>query len=182
MNILVFFALTTNIAGLVWARFRFFKVSNTSSKKSTYFYDPAVAIQIITPYYYLFSKGQLGEAQSVIFVVLYCAGFALFWWSIFTATALDFAFSSNVGKLITKGPFNIVRHPFYSSYSLLWIGNTILVNSIYLWFTVFYLMAFYLSSARSEEKAIEKSAHSIEYAIYKTKVGMFLPRIKIWKS
>lgn len=173
---------TTIIVSLVWARFKFFKVTTDGARSGARFYDPAVAIQILATYYYM-SYGYQGTTVHIaVGIGLYLTALTLFWWAIKTAKSLDFAFSSNVGEIITTGPFSIVRHPFYVSYILTWGTSTLMFNSIPLWITLFYLMAFYFLSAQREEKVIEKSAHAEAYAKYKNSVGMFLPRVTQWKS
>ena len=95
-----------------------------------------------------------------------------------TAKTLDFAFSNEVGSIVTTGPFKIVRHPFYTSYMLAWFASSFLFNSLLLWITLLYLVAFYYLSAKKEEGVILKSVYSKEYENYVRNVGMFLPRIK----
>ena len=105
----------------------------------------------------------------------------IFWWSIVTAKSLDFAFSSHVGNIVTSGPFGLFRHPFYVSYMVAWFSSTFLFNSLILWITFVYLVAFYVLSARKEERTIMLSEQAEKYQLYKRNVGMFLPRIKKWK-
>jgi len=145
-------------------------------------YDPVVAIQIISSLYafaFLEPAGFVLSAVCAIFLIL---SLSLFWSSIFTAKSLDFAFSNKVGKLILIGPFSVIRHPFYLSYILAWFSTTLMFNSISLWITLVYLVTFYISSARSEEKVILQTEHSSEYLDYRQNVGMFLPRIWKWKN
>jgi protein-S-isoprenylcysteine O-methyltransferase Ste14 len=145
-------------------------------------YDPIVAIQVLSSVYAFASLRPTEFIPPFICAILLMLSLLLFWWSIFTAKSLDFAFSSNVGKLILAGPYSIIRHPFYASYILTWLSTTLLFNSIFLWFTLVYLVTFYLSSARSEEKVILKTERSSEYLNYIQNVGMFLPRIWKWKN
>lgn len=179
--ILLIIIYTTIVVSLVWARFNFFRIQSVKSHVSSVIYDPAVAIQIVMTYYFLFTN-DLGEIVPVYFgIILYLTGIAFFWWAIVTSKKLDFAFSGKVGEIVTTGPFRLVRHPFYVSYILIWLSSSLLFNSIYLWTTLGYLVAFYLTSAKSEEKVILSSEYSREYQEYSQQVGMFLPRIIQWK-
>jgi protein-S-isoprenylcysteine O-methyltransferase Ste14 len=107
---------------------------------------------------------------------------ALFWWSIRTARALDFAFSERAGSIVIKGPFSLVRHPFYVSYMAAWLGSSILFSSPILWITLFILGAFYYLSARREEAVFLRGSQAEQYLHYQRNVGMFLPRISRWKK
>jgi protein-S-isoprenylcysteine O-methyltransferase Ste14 len=144
-------------------------------------YDLAVAIQILFTIYYMTNAAGLSPLLVYISFFLYLSGLLIFWWAILTAKSLDFAFSDRVGSIVTSGPFKIVRNPFYISYILVWLSSSLLFNSPALWISLFYLIAFYILSARKEEKVILRSVYSEEYENYVQAVGMFLPRIKKWK-
>ena len=88
---------------------------------------------------------------------------------------MDFAYSERSGEIVTSGPYSIVRHPFYLSYSLTWIGSLIIFDSIYLWGSTGILILLYFFSARAEEAAVLKSENAEKYRQYKKRVGMFLP-------
>lgn len=166
------------VLSLLWARFRFFKMTSGTPRLSAIVYDATVATQIITTLVLMLTTSGNSLPLVAASIVLYALSLILFWWSIFTAKKLDFAFSNEVGSIVTTGPFRIVRHPFYSSYVLAWLGSTFLFNSLILWITLAYLIAFYFLSARKEEGVILKSVYSKEYKKYIQDVGMFLPRIK----
>jgi len=185
MTIITFLAFAAYIAlviSLIWARFRFFSIQSTNVSIWVRLYDPVVGIQILSSLYgfSVVNESTLITATACLTALL--ISLLLFWWSIFTARKLDFAFSKNVGELVTSGPYAIVRHPFYVSYMLAWTSTTILFNSVFLWITLFYLVTFYFMSARAEEKVILSSEHSKEYFEYRQRVGMLLPRIAKWKN
>ncbi len=173
---------TIIVASLIWARIKFFKVRSKSSKTGSLLYDPIVAIQIVSTFYHFGFSSFSNLISPLLAFVFYSISLLLFWWGVQTVNQLDFAFSNNVGKIVTSGPFSIIRHPFYLSYILCWITSTVLFNSIQLWITLLYLIAFYSISAKTEEKVIMKSEYSIEYESYRNNIGMFLPRVEQWKS
>lgn len=173
---------TIIVASLIWARIKLFKVRSKSSKTGSLLYDPIVAIQIVSTFYHFGFSSFSNLISPLLAFVFYSISLSLFWWGVQTVNQLDFAFSNNVGKIVTSGPFSIIRHPFYLSYILCWITSTVLFNSIELWITLLYLIAFYSISAKTEEKVIMKSEYSIEYESYRNNIGMFLPRVKQWKS
>lgn len=181
-NTLILIIYIAIILSLLWGRFRIFSINSASSRIGSLFYDPIVAIQVVVTLNSIFSSEGIALFSAIICLVFYLAGLVLFWWAIYTAKKLDFALSDKVGKIIKTGPFSIVRHPFYLSYSLIWTGSTLLFNSISLWITLIYLLAFYVKSAKTEEKVISSSEHSKEYQLYSQQVGMFIPRINKWKK
>lgn len=166
------------VLSLIWARLQFFKMTSGTPRLSALAYDAMVATQIITTLLLMITTSGKYLPLVAASICLYALSLVLFWWSIFTAKSLDFAFSNEVGSIVTTGPFRIVRHPFYVSYILAWLGSTFLFNSLILWVTLGYLMVFYFLSARKEERVILKSVYSTEYRKYIQNVGMFLPRIK----
>lgn len=170
------------VVSLIWARLRFFKMTSGTPRLSALLYDAAVATQIITTLVLMFTVEGRFVALIVLSVFLYSISLLMFWWAIITAKSLDFAFSDEVGRVVTTGPFKIVRHPFYTSYMLAWFASSFLFNSLILWITLVFLVAFYFLSARKEERVILKSAYSDEYRNYIKNVGMFLPRIRNGKD
>src|SRR5262249_38270685 len=63
-----------------------------------------------------------------IAVLLYAAAAALWWWAVKATRAAPpaLAFSqSTPDRILTNGPFRHIRHPFYASYSLFWIGGAV---------------------------------------------------------
>lgn len=182
ISILLLFLYTTIIVSLIWARFKVFKIESNTRRLYVYLYDPAAIAQILaTYYYYLSGTARISLAVGIVTATGYALSLTLFWYSIYTARRLDFAFSIKVKTLLTSGPYKIVRHPFYASYVLAWASSTVLFNSITLWITLTYLVAYYYFAAQSEEKAILTSSYSREYANYCQQVGMFFPRIFKWK-
>lgn len=166
------------VFSLIWGRLRFFKMNTGTPRLSALLYDATVTIQVVVTLYLILTSSTRAAPILYLCSCLYLISLVLFWWAIFTAKALDFAFSDKVGNIVTSGPFRLIRHPFYTSYVLAWIGSSLLFNSMILWITLLYLVAFYYLSARKEERVIMKSVYSTEYRKYIQDVGMFLPRIK----
>lgn len=169
------------VLSLLWGRLRFFNVNSGTPRLAALMYDLAVAVQMILTAYYFYNVTDVTKLALGICLLLYMLSLVLFWWAIFTAKSLDFAFSNHVGSIVTTGPFGLFRHPFYVSYMLAWAGSTLLFNSVFLWITLIYLIGFYTLSARKEERLILKSTQAPQYQHYQQHVGMFLPRIKKWK-
>lgn len=86
--------------------------------------------------------------------------------------------------ILRSGVYSRVRHPFYLSYMLFWIGCGVELRTMYFWPLVAALTLTYYLMARNEELLIEQSAFAAEYAEYKRVTGMFAPilRLKFWSQ
>lgn len=182
LNSILLLLYLTIIVVWIWARFKFFKIDSDHSRIGSYLYDPVVAIQIFSTCYYFVIREDIHISAFLSVLTLYLVAIGLFALSIKEAKSLNFALSDQTHKIITTGTYRIVRHPLYVSYFLVWLSNTILFNSSLLWITLLYLALFYYFSAKTEENKILRSSYSREYEEYRRNVGMFLPRIKGWKS
>lgn len=170
------------VASLIWGRLFFFKMAGGTSRFLALSYDISVALQMLLTVYGYIYGADITHPYAYLVPALYVLSLLIFWTSITTAKSLDFAFSNSVGEIVTTGPFGIFRHPFYVSYLIAWWASTILFNSPLMWATALYLTAFYVVSARKEERTILASGQSVQYQLYQQNVGMFLPRIKKWKQ
>lgn len=81
-------------------------------------------------------------------------------------------------SLVDQGPYRIVRHPFYVSYSIFWFGWAIATWSPFAIPSVIVLIWLYVSAARLEERNFEASSLSSEYAAYKARTNFFVPGFK----
>jgi len=169
------------IVSLIWGRLRFFKVNTGTARWVALGYDLAVLIHMILTVYLFITV--TGVTKSGLYVAggLFFLSLVFFWCSIREAKSLDFAFSEQVGRIVTKGPYGLVRHPFYVSYILAWVGSAWLFNHPILWLTAGYLGVFYVLSAQKEERFILASEQAEQYRCYQQKAGMFLPRKQRWK-
>lgn len=170
------------IASLIWGRWYFFKINSGTKRLYATFYDLAVAIQMLGTTWLLINRDTLSATGIWLCALSYSLSLVLFWSSVKEAKSLDFAFSNHVGSLITTGPFRLVRHPFYASYLMAFVASTLLLNTIYHWVSLLYLVSFYSLSARKEEGLILLSPQGDSYRQYQQRVGMFIPRIMQWKK
>lgn len=89
---------------------------------------------------------------------------------------LHFAFDKDHPvSLVTHGPYRYVRHPFYTSYLIFWTGLAI---ATWTWWGIPVLIAMaviYSVAARDEEGKFANSPMAAEYAVYRSKTGMFWP-------
>lgn len=79
--------------------------------------------------------------------------------------------------LVKDGPYRYVRHPFYTSYILFWLGCALATLHPYNIAFLAVLFAMLTAGARAEERSFQKSAHAEAYAAYRAETGMFWPRL-----
>jgi len=109
------------------------------------------------------------------------AGGALFAWTAATArkARLRLAFDSEKPHiLLTDGPYGFIRHPFYTSYALFWIGWALATAMWWAAIPVALLVAFYISAARREEQNFARSGLAAQYHAYTERSGAVLPSLK----
>ncbi|WIY53746.1 isoprenylcysteine carboxylmethyltransferase family protein [Devosia sp. YIM 151766] len=80
-------------------------------------------------------------------------------------------------SLVDQGPYRLVRHPFYVSYSIFWFGWAMASWSLLAIPSVVILLWLYIAAARMEESHFEASPLSADYAAYKLRTGFFLPKL-----
>lgn len=80
-------------------------------------------------------------------------------------------------RVVTTGPYSLVRHPFYTSAFLCWTGVALAAANI--WVTglfVLYVIPAYWFYAASEEKMMT-ATFGAQYEDYRRSVPMFLPSL-----
>lgn len=92
--------------------------------------------------------------------------------------ALHFAFDpENPVSLVTEGPYRLVRHPFYTSYILFWGGLALGTWSVWSIPVLAVMITLYIVAARGEERKFLATDMAGEYAAYRSRTGMFVPRL-----
>lgn len=79
--------------------------------------------------------------------------------------------------LTSAGPYARIRHPFYSAYTLAWIGGAAVAADIVQLLPAIIMFAFYLRAAIVEERSFMQSPLAGEYERYRRRTGMFIPRL-----
>lgn len=119
-------------------------------------------------------------AAQIVGLALEAASLVLFFSAIRESrqAQLRFAFDpTRPETLVTSGPYGLVRHPFYVSYLMFWIGWAIAVWSVFALVNVVVILILYVVAARFEERNFEGSALAADYAAYRKRVGFFVPRL-----
>lgn len=80
-------------------------------------------------------------------------------------------------KLVTTGPYGLVRHPQYAGGMIFIIGWFLIWGGIYSFYVLPLVLIAIFFQALIEEKYILEKEFGAEYLEYKKKVGMFFPKI-----
>ena len=120
-------------------------------------------------------------AGSAVAGGLFLLSFALFWWSVATTRSLvaerrlGIAHGASQPRFVEAGgPYRLVRHPFYLSYMMFWLGTACAAGGAQ-WLAAIALMAWYMQIARREERDFAGSPIAGLYASYRQRTGMLLP-------
>lgn len=114
--------------------------------------------------------------------ILYVASLAFFWWAISVTRQrrLTVAFSTDSPQLLlSTGPYQVVRHPFYVSYSLFWLAGIIATRQWWLMPTFIVMFTLYFRAAKAEELKFAASPLEAQYSRYRAGTGMFFPRLSL---
>lgn len=114
----------------------------------------------------------------VLGVALQGMSLFLFGWCIGTSGRknLGLALNENASKkLITEGPYALVRHPFYTSYIIFWIGGVAVASSIATALSALTLVVIYFYTSRSEDKMLARLFEN-EFPEWHEKTGSFFPK------
>ncbi|MCQ8278079.1 isoprenylcysteine carboxylmethyltransferase family protein [Acetobacteraceae bacterium KSS8] len=120
---------------------------------------------------------RVGEMIATFLLMLTSA--SLFWWAIAATREkrLHLAHSGYGSDYVQfVGPYRWIRHPFYTSYIVFWVG-TGLLGGYRQWLPVIIIIVWYICLARSEEKQFAASPLSADYEAYRRRTGMVLPRL-----
>jgi protein-S-isoprenylcysteine O-methyltransferase Ste14 len=120
-----------------------------------------------------------GTAAHVTGIVLYALGLAGVLWS---QQALGSSWRIGVDErerttLVTRGPFELVRNPIFTTMTSIWIGLALLVPSVVSIAAVALLVIALELQTRLVEEPYLLSAQGEAYAAYASRIGRFLPGV-----
>ena len=82
--------------------------------------------------------------------------------------------------LCDSGPYRYIRHPIYLSYVLAFLAVLVALPHWITAATFLLNLVVFADCARRDERGIAGSALAADYAAYRKRTGMFLPRIGRW--
>lgn len=109
-----------------------------------------------------------------------CFGLWLFWMAIRASreARLKMAFDvANPHGLVMTGPYRYLRHPFYTSYLVFWIGWAIATWSAWSLIPLLAITVIYVIAALGEERKFSRTEMAEAYEEYRRQTGFFWPRL-----
>jgi protein-S-isoprenylcysteine O-methyltransferase Ste14 len=113
-------------------------------------------------------------------LLLYGAGGLLFWLAIAATHGRGLAacFQCDVPQaVVNSGPYRMIRHPFYSAYTLVWAAGFAATGWWPLAAIAIFMAGLYTTAARQEEAGFLRSPQGPVYRVYQERTGRFLPRL-----
>ena len=83
--------------------------------------------------------------------------------------------------VIDRGPYRVIRHPFYTAYILYWIGFAFAAPHPAVAIGVALIIAAYVFLAGREERLLAAGALGPKYRAYMEGTGRFVPRLGKWR-
>lgn len=125
-------------------------------------------------------RGSAGPKWAIAGIAMYVAATLLFLSSLEAARRVPLPrtlVEDQAPKaLITRGPFAVIRHPFYVSYSLAWLATPVATHGPFVTLMALVAIGIYIAAARREERLLE-DRFGEAYRTYKHGTGRVLPSI-----
>src|SRR5512138_907714 len=148
--------------------------------------NPLAAIGLIAglltaldPTHIAISPGWLLLCVELVGLLLYLIGFGLMGWALFTLGSfyqLGGSAPRPQDRMVTQGPYRLVRHPMYSAALFISLGLSLLIQSV-AFFAVFVIyLVLILQLIPAEESKLEK-AYGADYTQYERKTSRLVPFI-----
>lgn len=121
------------------------------------------------------------DLRAGIGIVMYSVSLALFLGAIEAARRTPmtrtFVYQPRCDTILQTGPYRVIRHPIYLSYSLAWLAAPIATQSLVLGVTAVFMIGCYVTSAREEERLLSVGPRAAEYAQYRARTWRMIPFI-----
>lgn len=120
------------------------------------------------------------DAIRAVGILLMLISAILFFWSLHThrKNPPSFAFSY-IEKLsiVMTGPYQYIRHPFYASYIMGWLGGCLINQNWFVYICSIVLLVQYIRSSSLEEKGFLEGPSGLVYLDYTKRTGRFYPAL-----
>jgi len=158
----------------------FFVQPPTLTRPQRLFQDLSVVVGV-THGLALLVLDSAGNAWAAIGLALYGVALGLFLAAIEAARRVPltrtFVYTPRCDTILSEGPYRVIRHPIYLSYSLAWLAAPIAMHSIILGITAVFMITCYVISAREEERVLATGPRAADYARLTARTWRMIPFI-----
>lgn len=92
-----------------------------------------------------------------------------------TPMTRTFVYEPKCDTVLQAGPYRVIRHPIYVSYSLAWLAAPVAMHNLVLGVTAVFMIGCYIVSARQEERLLATGKRSAEYEKYRAGTWRMIP-------
>lgn len=170
-----------------WATRRFFKMDGPGKSTADAFIR-LVAVPAVLVVLFCVGRDRASFTLWLVGILAFILSLVLFWSSIWVnrTRPLRFAFCPEPPThIMRRGPYALIRHPIYASYSMAWSASVLVSGEWWLAMVVALMVAVYYREARREERAFLGGPLREQYCDYRRQAGMFMPRpgrVLSWRS
>jgi protein-S-isoprenylcysteine O-methyltransferase Ste14 len=158
----------------------FFVQPPTLTRQQRLFQDVSVLVGVMHALA-LLVLNSAGEAWTIAGITMYTMSMTLFLAALEAARRVPmtrtFVYTPKCDTILTKGPYRVIRHPIYLSYSLCWLAAPVATHNLVLSATAVCMIACYLISASEEERILASGPRAQEYAVVRKRTWRILPLI-----
>lgn len=121
----------------------------------------------------------VSDLRAGIGIAMYVVSLALFLSAIEAARRVPmtraFVYEPRCDHIIRVGPYRVIRHPIYLSYSLAWTAAPVATHNLFLAVTALIMIGCYVLSAREEERRMAQGTHRNEYVEWQRRTWRLIP-------
>jgi len=158
----------------------FFVQPPTLTRAQRLFQDLSVLVGV-THGFGLLVLNSATNTQAGIGIAMYSVSLSLFLSAIEAARRTlmtrTFVYEPRCDTILQTGPYRVIRHPIYLSYSLAWLAAPVATQSLVLGATAVFMIGCYVTSAREEERLLAAGPRAAEYAQYRARTWRLIPFI-----
>jgi protein-S-isoprenylcysteine O-methyltransferase Ste14 len=123
--------------------------------------------------------GRVGtpRVMATIGITLVALGELMRIWAVRQIGVISRTRAGRLGRLVTEGPFRLVRNPLYVGNLLLWTGFTVWSGKLWLLAVCWTLFLLQYSAIIGFEEGLLRQRFGAEYGDYVARVGRWWPRL-----
>lgn len=158
----------------------FFVQPPTLTRTQRFFQDLSIVLGV-THVLALLVLNSASDKWAATGIAMYTIALALFLSAIEAARRVPmtrtFVYNPKCDTVINRGPYRVIRHPIYLSYSLAWSAAPVATHNVVLALTAVAMITCYLISAREEERILASGPRAGEYAEVRARTWRMIPFI-----